>query len=191
MSDLTMEDNISTLSVTDFDDEHVYHHYEDDYSEDEVFDNEDDNKSEDTHESYIMVGKKNKKIKKKKKVKHDNQDKGLRKIKTGDGKNMVYFATNMIPGSSIRDAVYGTFMHEDKVGSNDEDLYFKVAYAAHGSKDTIDKLFYDNPEQFENHMKTNVSDVLKREWAETYRLALERKKIKNEKLNYVNNIEIR
>jgi len=191
MSDIIMEDNLSDLSIKDFEEEPAYRHYEDEYSEHDVFDNEADNKSADTHESYVMIGKKNKKIKKKKKVKHDNQDKGLRKIKKGDGKNMVYFATNIIPGSSIRDAVYGTYMHEDKVGSNDEDLYFKVAYAGRVSNQTIDKLFYDNPEQFENHMKTTVSTHIKHEWATTYRIALERKQIKNEKSNYVNNIEIR
>tara|TARA_B100001093_G_scaffold76612_3_gene67485 strand:- start:9559 stop:10134 length:576 start_codon:yes stop_codon:yes gene_type:complete len=189
VSDMLMEDNLSTVSLRDFEDEHEYEHYIDNYSENEVFDNEDDNNSQDTHESYVMIGKKNKKIKKKK-VKHDKQDKGLRKIKTKEGENLVYFATSMLPGNSVRDAVYGTYIHEDKVGSINEDLYFKVAYADNGSKQNVDKLFYDNPEQFENHMKTTVPTYIKQDWADTYRYALKRKQ-KVDETQFVSNIKIK
>lgn len=189
VSDMLVEDNVSTLSLEDFNEEQEYEHYVDNYSDNEVLYEDNDDNSEDTHESYIMIGKKNKKIKKKK-VKHDKQDKGIRKIKTTNGENLVYFATSMLPGNSIRDAVYGTYIHEDKVGSNNEDLYFKVAYADNGSKQNVDKLFYDNPEQFENHMKTIVPTYIKQHWAETYRYALKRKQNVDE-TQFVSNIKIK
>ena len=187
--DMLMEDNLSTVSLRDLE-EDEYEHYMENYSDNEVFEDEDDNNSEDTHESYILVGKKNKKIMKKKKVKNDKQDKGLRKIKTKSGENLVYFATAMVPGNSIRDAVYGTYIHEDRVGSIREDLYFKVSYADNGSKQNVDKLFYDNPEQFENHMKTIVPTYIKQNWAESYRYALKLKQ-KEDESTFASDIKIK
>ena len=63
--DMLMEDNLSTVSLRDLE-EDEYEHYMENYSDNEVFEDEDDNNSEDTHESYILVGKKNKIIMKKK-----------------------------------------------------------------------------------------------------------------------------
>ncbi len=133
---------------------------------------DDDNESDASSVSYIMVGKK-KKIKKKKKSKQ-KQDTGIRKIKRADG-TLVYFASSMLPGAPIRDAVYGTYIHEDHVGSIDEELYLKVAFAGNGCKGEVDTLFYDNPDQCENHLNVRLSTDLKDRWVKRYQYALSRK----------------
>tara|TARA_B100000282_G_scaffold296375_1_gene278092 strand:+ start:2209 stop:2790 length:582 start_codon:yes stop_codon:yes gene_type:complete len=192
--DLTLQqypesDHLSDLDMYD-DEEQNYN----DYSQSEFIDDEpsyvdEDENSQDSSVSFIMVGKK-KQIKKKKKSKQKTQDTGIRKLKTKDG-NLVYFATNPIPGSSIRDAIYGTYMHEDKVGTTDEDLYFKVMYAGVGCKSEVDKLYYDNPEQFENHMNVSLNEKTKSVWAEKYQIALKRRQLQQEKSEFVNNIKIK
>lgn len=145
-----------------------------------------DDKSEASSESYILVGRKHKKrVLKKKKVKNDP---GQRKIKQG-GRDMTYFATSIIPGGPIRDAIYGGYIHDDLVGTNDESLYFKVAYAGNGTSGEVDQLFYDNPEQFENHQYfMKVTTDIKDRWSKDYKEALEWKQTQIPKT--VNNIKI-
>lgn len=151
---------------------------------DEYMDVADDH-SEASSESYVLVGRKHKKkVLKKKKVKVDP---GQRKIKKGS-RDMTYFATSIIPGGPIRDAIYGGYIHDDLVGANDESLYFKVAYAGNGTTGEVDQLFYDNPEQFENHHSIKVSTDIKDRWSRDYKEALEWKTTQIPKT--VNNIKI-
>lgn len=155
------------------------------YSE-EYVDNQ-DNESESDSVSYVMVGRKNKKkIQKKKQNKGDT---GYRRIKMGNNQELMYFATTIVPGRPIRDAIYGAYMNEDLVGSNDESLYFKVIFAGNGCNQQVDHLFYDNPEQFENHMSTKVEQKIKEKWSNIYRYALEDKQKKVPRT--VNNIKIK
>ena len=67
-------------------------------------------------------------------------------------------------GSPIRNAVTG-MRYNYLVGSADEDLFFKVTDATgrNGRKDTL-MLYYDTPEQFENHSFTDVSPEIKQRW---------------------------
>ena len=67
-------------------------------------------------------------------------------------------------GSLIRNAVTGS-RYNYLVGSADEDLLFKVTYATghNGRKDPL-MLYYDTPEQFENHYFTDVSPEIKKRW---------------------------
>ena len=112
-------------------------------------------------------------IKKKQRNKKSNKkkdDKGYRKIKGKEGK-FEYFATGMIPGIYIRDPIYGHRVENHRVGSSDEDLYFKVAYLGNGVKEP-DHLYYDNPEQCENHIGCNITVNSKHVWADKYQLAL-------------------
>ena len=123
--------------------------------------------TESTATDDFSVGKKNQKKKKSNKKKDDI---GYRKIKSKHGK-LEYFATGQIPGAYIRDPIYGRFTDSHKVGSYDEDLYFKVTYIGSGAKEP-DNLYYDNPEQFENHMNCNVKTAAKKMWADKYQSAL-------------------
>jgi len=158
---LINEENNDSYTMEDFEDTHRYDKDEfPEYPEDI----EDDEDSVETSDSFSVVGK-NKKPKKKK------VDKGRRKYKTKDG-NIVYFATSMIPGNSIRDAIFGRHYHEYKVGTPNEDLFFKVSKTDNCSTQNIDTLFYENPEQFESHMNVTVNSDLKSSWAEKYQYAL-------------------
>jgi hypothetical protein len=115
---------------------------------------------------------KNKKKNKQNFKKVKKNDPGYRKIRKS-GKNdssLEYFVTSIIPGTVIRNAVSGSSepIHLTHVGSVEhEHLYFKVSYKGNkcGSEDV---LFYDNPEQFERHMKTNLNINLKRDWYNRY-----------------------
>ena len=79
----------------------------------------------------------------------------------------------MIPGNSIRDAIYGHHFHEHPVGSWHELLFFKVSKTDNSSTQHKDTLFYDNPEQYESHMNVSVDNETKNIWAEKYQNALQ------------------
>lgn len=160
--DVDYDNNIDSYTMDDFNDNYINNDLPD-YSEDPV-DIEDD-ETVNTSDTYSIIGKKKKP--KKKKV-----DKGYRKFKTKDG-NVIYFATSMIPGNPIRDAIYGHYFHEHPVGSWHESLFFKVSKADNNSSQNIDTLFYDNPEQFESHMNVSISTETKNIWAEKYQYALQ------------------
>lgn len=76
-------------------------------------------------------------------------------------------------GTRIRNAVTG--VHYDFiVGSADEDIFFKVTDSTgrNGRKDPL-MLYYDSPEQYENHHFTSVSHDVKQKW---YKRSLEAQK---------------
>jgi hypothetical protein len=95
-------------------------------------------------------------------------DKRLFKVKRrnyeGRIKNIDVFASGPT-GFTIRNAVTGFRYNGYKVGSNSEDLFFRVGLAT-GECAGIDgkKLFYDNPEQYENHMYEEIPQEIKEEW---------------------------
>lgn len=67
-------------------------------------------------------------------------------------------------GTKIRNAVTGSY-YDYIVGSSDEDLFFKVSEATgrNGRKDPL-MLYYDTPEQYENHHFASVSPEVKQKW---------------------------
>lgn len=69
-------------------------------------------------------------------------------------------------GARIRNAVTGMSC-SDLVGSSSEDLYFKVidSTARHGRNYPL-ILFYDTPEQYENHQFVTVGTNVKEVWYE-------------------------
>ena len=69
-------------------------------------------------------------------------------------------------GTRIRNAVTGV-KENFMVGSADEDLFFKVTDSTgrYGRKDPL-ILYYDSPEQFENHHFTTVNQDIKNRWYE-------------------------
>lgn len=108
--------------------------------------------------------------KKSKKDDIKNQDKGYHNIKIPYGCKEIeieLYSTPITPGKPIRDAVTGSRMTKHLVGSRDEDYYFKVALATGQLKtDEGHVLFFDNPEQFERHMRTTVSQDIKQKWTD-------------------------
>ena len=68
-------------------------------------------------------------------------------------------------GSNIRDAITGEYL-TDKVGSLEEDLYFKTCLATGecNSKNGLNKLFYSSPDECENHLFIDIDEVVKEKW---------------------------
>jgi hypothetical protein len=62
-------------------------------------------------------------------------------------------------GTTIRNAMTGQKYYGHKVGSRNEDLYFKALHCTgeFGRRDPV-VLFYESPEQFERHMTTAYDD---------------------------------
>ena len=67
-------------------------------------------------------------------------------------------------GSLIRNAVTGQY-YPHRVGNSEENELFKVIDAAgrEGRKDPL-MLYYDSPEQYENHQFVTVSQTIKENW---------------------------
>lgn len=67
-------------------------------------------------------------------------------------------------GSPIRNAVTGV-RYNFTVGSSHEDLFFKVidSTGRNGRREPL-MLYYDSPEQYENHQFTTVSSEIKQKW---------------------------
>ena len=71
-------------------------------------------------------------------------------------------------GSRIRNAVTGQ-RYNYLVGDAEEDLFFKVVDATGrlGRKESL-MLYYDSPEQYENHQFVILSQVIKEKWYEKF-----------------------
>jgi len=89
------------------------------------------------------------------------------KDKTGFAKKVTLFSTGPF-GSTIRNAVTGIKYVGDMVGSPSEDLYFKVRFATGESGIEAATLFYDNPEQFENHQFQDLPQNIKKNWHDKF-----------------------
>lgn len=104
-----------------------------------------------------------------------SEDKGFRKIKNViNGRKVEFevYSTNTTPGIKIRDAITGAKDSRYKVGSADEYLFFKVKMTSghidFKNKDASTTLFFVNPEQFERHMHTSLSQEIKEIWYKKY-----------------------
>jgi hypothetical protein len=76
----------------------------------------------------------------------------------GGKKNVSLFTTRCTPGSKIRCAVTGHFYPDFKVGSSDEDLFFKVCLSGYLPETSYGKfLYYSSPSEYEYHFHANVS----------------------------------
>jgi hypothetical protein len=67
-------------------------------------------------------------------------------------------------GTKIRNAVTGE-RYDYKVGSKEQDLFYSVALCTgeNGMKESL-SLFYDSPEQYENHMFQKIDMTSKGNW---------------------------
>jgi len=100
-------------------------------------------------------------------------DKGYNKVHRtfnkvwSDGKfykNINYeFYTSSDVGNKIRNAITG-YRTNYKVGSSDEDLFFKVKIVDGNCKKGSGNLYYDSPEQYEKHQFCIVNTYVKEMW---------------------------
>lgn len=67
-------------------------------------------------------------------------------------------------GTSIRDAKTGVRNFVHKVGSAEEDLYFKVMISTGETGQNPVTLFFNTPEEYERHMFSEVSTETKQRW---------------------------
>lgn len=81
----------------------------------------------------------------------------------GRSKNIEVFASGPTDWT-IRNAESGFKYEGHKVGSLNEDLYFKVSFATGEAKMDSPTLFYDSPEQFEKHLFETVPQIIKQNW---------------------------
>ena len=70
-------------------------------------------------------------------------------------------------GSRIRNAVTGV-RYNFIVGTAEQDLFFKVidSTGRNGRREPL-MLYYDSPEQYENHHFTTISQEVKQQWVES------------------------
>jgi hypothetical protein len=124
----------------------------------------------DTDNDIVLSSKNKNKILqevKKTDTKYDKYVKDL-KIKWTDGKYYDKVTIELFgsgdTGTKIRNAVTGA-KTPYLVGSLNEDLFFKVMDASgnNGRKDSL-VLFYDSPEQYENHQFNLLNQVIKEAW---------------------------
>jgi len=70
-------------------------------------------------------------------------------------------------GQTIVNAVTGNSYYNFKIGSSDEKLFWTVMIPVTNEKmTTTAKLFYDSPEEYENHKNVVIDWNIKREWHE-------------------------
>lgn len=81
-----------------------------------------------------------------------------------------FFPTGTTPNLIIKHAATGKFQGFNnqffRVGTKDEDLFFSVILATGELGQNMSVLFYDNPEQYERHFFTKVSQKMKDTWNE-------------------------
>lgn len=79
----------------------------------------------------------------------------------------IEFYTSSDTGNSIRDAETGSYF-SDKVGSANEDLYFKVALATGECKSAngSSTMFFTSPQRYMSHMHVNLTPEIIRTWQE-------------------------
>lgn len=100
-------------------------------------------------------------------------DKGYHKVKRNlnkvcmDGKYhkhiILEFYVSGDTGNKIRNAVTG-YRSSCKIGSSDEDSFFKVKMVNGECRKGSGFLFYDSPEQFEKHQFSILSQEVKEDW---------------------------
>jgi hypothetical protein len=93
-------------------------------------------------------------------------DKGYNKITRmidGKKKSIDVYSTSTNPGAQIRGAIGGSYYQGFRVGTRDEDIFFKVMLATGECSDSS-TLFFDNPEQYERHLYAVVSPDDKEKW---------------------------
>lgn len=138
-----------------------------DYEEGKYVNERGDRHSDDSS-SYHLSEKADPNSKKKKYVRRLNPD--LQK-----NVRVEFFPTNTAPNSLIKHAITGVHQSVNgrffKTGTKDEDLFFSVILATGELGQNAPVLFYENPEQYERHFFTKLSEQIKNKWVEKNQLA--------------------
>jgi hypothetical protein len=122
----------------------------------------------DTYENDIDHYKSNKSLLDKTKQLDKGYNKLYRKMQQSNGRNKTITIdtyTSSEIGSNIRDAETGSF-YPEKVGSLDEDLFFKVILATSdcNSRNGSSTLFYISPRHYMSHMNCDVDQDTINQW---------------------------
>ena len=93
-----------------------------------------------------------------------------------------FYTTSYTPGSIIRNAITGLPNSRMYVGKKDEDLFFKVALATGelGQCYNSNHLYFDSPEDYENHFHCVVSKASKEAWVYKFNYEQQKRIKKNE-----------
>jgi len=93
-------------------------------------------------------------------------------------------------GNFIRDAETGEY-YNNKVGSKDEDLFFKVILATGECKSSngSSTLFFSSPQHYASHMRCEVDPILISNWEQKRNRRLA--ELKNQKDVNVSAVEVR
>ena len=128
----------------------------DDYNND--YDDYDDNDS-----TSVVSNKSNSNRKTYKKYSKGNRIETKIRSNSGPGSEFNYFMQDR-QGRNIINALTG-FIYPFKVGSKEEKQFWRVMipYYKDGSWEGV-KLFYDSPEQFENHKGITLDNYVKQKW---------------------------
>ena len=102
--------------------------------------------------------------------------------KNGKRQSHEFYETFLFPKTTIRNAITGERYNGFHVGTYNENLFFKVidATAPVKNKDPY-ILFYENPEQWENHTNQICSEQIKKTWNTKYQRAIINHKMKAKK----------
>lgn len=141
-----------------------------DYNEDDDFEEVNHQYSDDGDSSVSTYKKKQRKLWNK----INSTDKDFRKIsKNVNGKKteIGLYCSSSTPGSVIKDAIQGSSCGMFRVGSRDEDLFFKVKISTGEVGRNGDIFFFDSPEQYERHLKDVISQSIKEAWTNKFVLA--------------------
>lgn len=96
--------------------------------------------------------------------------KAFRTIK-GKKTEIGMYSTSSTPGTMIRDAIHGKKCAPFRVGSRDEDLFFKVKLSTGDISRNSDTFYFDSPEQYERHLMDTISQPIKEAWTNKFILA--------------------
>jgi hypothetical protein len=101
----------------------------------------------------------------------------LVKVVDGVKKYIDIYTTRYTPGSKIRCAVTGHIFNDWKVGSQDEDYFFKVCLSGIVPENSYGKfLYFSSPLDYENHFDAIVDNNIKNSWNIKYDQRVEREK---------------
>lgn len=107
----------------------------------------------------------------------------LIKRTSGAKKFIDIFTSKFTPGSSIRCAITGYTFTQFKVGSRNEDLFFKVCLSGVLPETSYGRfLYYSTPMEYECHFDTTLDETIKKKWS------LKNNRRENEILNEQNAI---
>lgn len=107
-------------------------------------------------------------VRKRKRTKLDTKDKNYHSyniIKKGMNIKIEVFSTRNVVGALIRCPNTG-IRSGDRVGSKDEDYYFKVSMPAISNGDEAVVLFYSSPEEYERHHLVTLPQYVKQKFHE-------------------------